>query len=99
MRIKKKSRKVFSFSRKIHFFLLTLETECKSFHNVVSKIVDACHNLEWITICAAERDCILKLDNGVFIEYWDRNIHQCDFDAALIRSQQIIQKKQKKAIC
>merc|ERR1712233_221301 len=78
---------------------LTLETEnilkeTQKFHNIISNAVDSRYNnLQWITICAAESDCILKLENNVFIEYWDRNIHQCDFDAALIRSQQIIKKK------
>merc|ERR1712228_112016 len=79
---------------------LTLETEqilneSNSFFEIVNEAIDARHNLEWITICAAERDSILKVDNRVFIEYWDRNIHQCDFDAALERSKEIIRSKQR----
>jgi len=78
---------------------LTLEhrqflSDSKRFtRSVIRSVVPEQHNLEWVTLCAAERDEIAKLSNGVYIEYWDRSIGSCQFDAALDRSKEIVRKR------
>jgi len=78
---------------------LTLEhrhflTASNRFHETLAESVDPQnHNLKWITLCSAERDEIHTLSNGVYVEYWDRGIAQCQFDAALVRSTQIVHEK------
>jgi len=77
---------------------LTLENdqfliENRAFERMVSTLhAQARENikLQWITLCASEKDEIETMANGLFVEYWDRGIEQCDFDAALKRSQQIV---------
>merc|ERR1712154_378307 len=76
---------------------LTLEneqflTDSERFHDIVENEKNI-NNLKWITLCASEKDEIYSLSNGVYIEYWDRGIEQCDFDGALQRSQEIINDK------
>jgi len=61
--------------------------------SVIRSVDPEQHNLEWVTLCAAERDEIAKLSNGVYIEYWDRSIGSCQFDAALARSKEIVKKR------
>jgi len=72
----------------------TFLTDTQRFtRSVINSVNPKRHNLEWITLCAATRDEIAKLSNGVYIEYWDRSIASCQFDAALARSKEIVMKR------
>eukprot|EP01083_Nonionella_stella_P001228 3591_1 len=82
---------------------LTLQNEHflmdeERFHQICNKDDCVLPLPQWITLCASEKDEIYELPNGVFIEYWERGIEQCDFDAALDRSREIIKKRKSKSI-
>lgn len=62
-------------------------------HSLQSTVDVRHHNLEWVTLCGAECDEIRSLSNGVYVEYWDRGIAQCQFNEALARSQEIVRKR------
>eukprot|EP01084_Bolivina_argentea_P193983 332785_1 len=84
---------------------LTLQNEQllldqKRFHKIVDDSLDTIKSksydnlkLKWITLCNSEKDAIYESSNGMFIEYWQREIQDCDFDAALHRSQQLSSSK------
>jgi len=69
----------------------------EALHHVVADATrgDDLGGLKWITMCSAEQDRIYPIssDNAVNIEYWDRSIEHCDFEAALSRSAQIVSER------
>jgi len=68
-------------------------------HEVLQRIVAEAtrdmRGLKWITLCGADQDRIYPIssENSVNIEFWDRSIEQCDFEAALRRSSQIVSQR------